>query len=95
MGLWLLAGLCVGWFNGVTQVWTVARLPQSYKGAALFWVVGGALLRWIVTLGMLLMASRQGVWALCLALLGLWVMRWVLILRVNASKSRLVQRFSS
>jgi len=78
---WLLTGGALGILNFVTQRWTVARLHPSAPRRAVAWAVGGALLRWALTAGLLFVALRQGAWPALLAFAGLWLARWGTVCR--------------
>jgi hypothetical protein len=92
--LWLIVGAALGVLSVTTMWWTVARLRPDARPQALVWVLGGAVLRWAVTAGLLFMAVRTGGGAGPLTVVGLWLGRWGTVrwLRLNR-KSRGVVRF--
>jgi hypothetical protein len=80
---WLVLGALVGGVHGWTQHQTVARLRPEVivRGVAL--VVLGAVVRWLLTAGLLLLAVLQSIEASLLALAGMTVVRWTLVLWWN------------
>jgi hypothetical protein len=80
---WLVLGALVGGLHGWTQWWTVARLRPAAVGLGLVSVLAGALLRWLLAAGLLLMAVLEGLAAGLLALAGMTAVRWALVLWWN------------
>ncbi|MEA3397655.1 MAG: hypothetical protein U9R05_09370 [Chloroflexota bacterium] len=85
--VWLIAGALVGWVSILIQVWTVARLCPRTPRRGLGLLIGGMLLRWALIAGLFSVALRQGIVAGLWAFAGLWVARWLGILRIHAGKS--------
>jgi len=77
--LWLFAGLMVGALNALTLWSSVARLRPAAPGRAVAWVLGGALLRLGLAVGVLIAALQRGVLPGLLAFAGLWLARWGIV----------------
>lgn len=77
--LWLLVGVALGLLNTATQWWTVNRLHPDTPGRAVGLTIGGAALRWVLVVALLIVALRQGVQPTLLVFGGLWLGRWVLL----------------
>lgn len=84
--VWLVAGALVGWVSILTQVWIVARLCPRTPRQGLWLLIGGMLLRWLLIAGLLSVALRQGIVTGLLAFAGLWLARWLGILRIHTGK---------
>ncbi len=85
--LWLLLGGVVGWLTILMHVWTVAQLgPHSPSWFALP-LVAGAYVRWGMVVGLFIAALHHDVVALLLAFVGLWLVRRVLLWRLNAGRA--------
>lgn len=82
--LWFAIGGAVGWLTIYLHVWSAARVgphsPPWYAGA----LVAGAYLRWMLVAILFVLALQQSVTATLLAFVGLWLMRWWLLFRLNA-----------
>ena len=87
LALWLLAGGAVGTLNGLTVSWAVARLRPTEPGRAVFFTVGGAMLRWSISAGLLIGALQRGIVPALLAFAGLWLARWCTVYRFNSRAS--------
>jgi len=82
--LWLIGGAVVGVLNVLSLDWSLGRLlhpAASLGGVAL--ILGGAVVRWGIAAGLLLVALQRGIGAALLALGGLWLGRWVMIWRLH------------
>jgi hypothetical protein len=77
IALWLCAGGAVGVLNALNLCWTVARVQSATPAPALTWVLGGALLRWGLTAGLLIAALRHGIVPGLVAFIGLWITHWL------------------
>ena len=73
---WLFTGGAVGVLNGLTLWWTVARLRPGAPRGVVAWALGGAMLRWALTVGLLSSALQRGIVPGLLAFAGLWLVRW-------------------
>lgn len=78
--VWLAAGLAIGLLQVLTQWWTVNRVRPGNHAAVLRWTVLGALVRWVVTAAVLLLALSYSLSAGLLAFGGWWLGRWPLII---------------
>jgi hypothetical protein len=76
IALWLLAGSAVGVLNGLTLLWTVARLRPEAALGALTGVAMGALVRLALVAALLVAALQRGIVPGLLAFAGLWLSRW-------------------
>ncbi len=85
--VWLIAGALVGWVSILIQVWTMPRLRPDALRQRLGGMIGGMLLRWLLIAGLLSVALQQGIVAGLLAFAGLWLARWLGILRIHTGKS--------
>jgi hypothetical protein len=75
--LWFLAGAAVEVLNTLTRKWTVERLDRRRD---LAWVMGGFVLRLVVTSAVLAVGFRHRPAAGIAVLLGYLCSRWVIIL---------------
>jgi hypothetical protein len=73
---WLLTGGAIGALNGLSVRWMVARLRPDTPHRAVAWALGGALLRWGLAVGLLVVALQHGTVPALLAFVGLWLARW-------------------
>lgn len=80
MLVWPALGALVGGLHGWTQQWTVARLRPGATGPGMAWVLVGAVFRWLLAAGLLLMAVLQGSGPALLTLAGMTAARWALVL---------------
>lgn len=76
---WFLLGALVGVVIWFFQRRTVAKLPEKSKKAKRI-VLGGALLRWVLSAALLANALLEGILPGLAAFAGLFVFRWVGIL---------------
>ena len=74
--LWLFVGGAVGTLNALTLWWGVGCIRPEAPHRAVAWALGGALLRWTVVAGVLIVALQQGIVPGLLAFSGLWLARW-------------------
>ncbi|MDY0019272.1 MAG: hypothetical protein RBT47_04645 [Anaerolineae bacterium] len=86
IGVWFVAGLCLGWCHAWMYARSAGMMDPHKPAVALLSIVGGALLRWGMAAVLFFVALRQSVWALLLAFLGLWVMRWIMVFRLCAGE---------
>ncbi len=80
---WLLTGGAIGILNFLTLCWTVAHFRPDAPRHAVAWAVGGALVRWSLAAGLLIIALRHGVLPGLLAFAGLWLGRWGTVYQSN------------
>jgi hypothetical protein len=80
---WLILGALIGGLHGWTQYWTVARLQPGSARLGLASVLAGALLRWLLAAGLLLVAVLEELAAGLLVLAGMTAVRWTLVLWWN------------
>ena len=73
---WLFTGGAVGVLNGLSLLWTVARLRPDAPRRAVTWALGGAMLRWSLAAVLLISALQRGIAPALLAFAGLWLARW-------------------
>jgi hypothetical protein len=85
--VWLALGALVGGVHGWTQQWTVARLHPGAAASGMAWVLAGAVVRWLLAAGLLLMAVLQGIGPALMALAGMIAVRWGLVLWWNRKGS--------
>ena len=80
---WLFIGGATGVLSGLSLWWTVARLhPDASSGAAVL-TMGGAMLRWVLTAGLLIAALQHGIKSGLLAFAGLCLARWGMVCYFN------------
>ncbi len=89
IGVWFIAGLFLGWCYAWMRSRSVEAMDPRSSASALLVIIGGSLLRWGMTVVLFYLALRQSVPALLLAFLGLWIMRWIMVLRLCADKGPL------
>lgn len=88
---WFLAGAVLGAGNGLMQRWTVDRLDAEAAAPALLLVAGGGLLRLLAAGVLLFVALQQGIVAALVAVAGLTLARWALLLAWNREADRAVE----
>ena len=81
---WLFIGGAIGMLNGLSLRWTVARLHPDAPTHAAVLTMGGAMLRWVLTAGLLIAALQHGIKSGLLAFAGLWLVRWGMVYRFNS-----------
>lgn len=83
MLIWFALGLIWGWLSIAFQVWTVKRLDARSAPLTVIWFVGGFVVRlgWIALL--LIFALRQGIGLGLSTFAGIWLARWVMIVRLH------------
>ena len=59
LGSWLFIGGAIGMLNGLSLRWTAARLRPDAPSSAAVLTMGGAMLRWVLTAGLLIAALRH------------------------------------
>jgi len=91
---WLCAGVALGFFNIMTQWWTVQRLHPEAPHYALVLMMGGMMLRWLLAAGLFITALQGGLFPLLMAFAGLWLARWGM-LAMASRQSELILDFSS
>ena len=84
-GLWFVAGSLVNVVNYWMQFQAVNSLHPGTPQVVVRRIVGGAILRWMMTAVLLLAAFNQGVIPGLLTLTGYWIIRLVMIYRWNLS----------
>ncbi len=65
--------------NVLTLRWTMARLRPGAPRRAVAWILGGALLRWSLAVGLLVAALQRGIVLGLMAFAGLWLARWGMV----------------
>lgn len=78
--LWFLAGIAWGALATLTLRWTIGRLDHQAARGVLVLLGLGTLLRLLLAAGVLYAAVRQSILAAGLALTGMLVTRWALLL---------------
>jgi hypothetical protein len=78
--VWLAAGCAVGWLNMLSIRWVVGRLRPEAPAAALVWVTGSALVRWVSVALLLAMSVQHAAASGVLAFIGLGLSRWAVVL---------------
>ena len=82
LGISFAAGVAIGAFYFIALWQTVRRLPQAASPARL--MLGSLIVRMAVALGGFYLITGTGQWdRLALAMLGFWVMRKILTLRLG------------
>lgn len=81
---WALAGAALGWLMIYTQVLTAAFFRPGASTRVVYLVVGGAFFRWILVGILFAFALQHDVTAALFSFCGLWIMRRVLLYRINA-----------
>lgn len=76
---WFVLGAALGRLNAWTQWWTVARLRPDAPRRAVAWILGGAVLRWALSAGLLIAALGHGLVSGLLACAGLGLACWSLV----------------
>ncbi len=79
IALWLCVGMAVGALHALTMWWTVAHLRPESAGRALAGIGSGALIRLAAASSVLVFALRQGIVPGLLVFVGLWFIRWVVV----------------
>ncbi len=80
---WLFIGGAIGTLNGLSLWWTVARLRPNASTDAAVLTMGGAILRWVLTAGLLIAALQHSIASGLLAFTGLWLARWGIVCYFN------------
>lgn len=62
--LWGLAGVALAFFSLKTQAWSVTRIAPTHPGRSMALVVGGAILRWLITGAILVFALSRSLQAM-------------------------------
>lgn len=83
-GLWFLAGGVVGWLTILMHVWTAARVGPNSTRWFVWALLAGAYFRWAIVGALFVWALQYNVTAVLLAFAGLWLMRRLLLFRLNA-----------
>ncbi|HEY66966.1 MAG TPA: hypothetical protein G4N97_01680 [Thermoflexia bacterium] len=76
IALWLFVGGAVGVLNMLTLWHSVIRLRRGSPRRTVAWMLVGGLLRWGLTVGLLVAALQCGIVPCLLAFIGLWLVRW-------------------
>jgi hypothetical protein len=87
---WFLLGCLIGLVIWLSQRRTVAKLPEKSKAAKRI-VLGGALLRWVLSAALLANALLEGIFPGLAAFAGLFIFRWVGILSLRLMPIKLEQ----
>ncbi|HCU58164.1 MAG TPA: hypothetical protein DF984_08100 [Anaerolineaceae bacterium] len=62
--LWGLAGIALAFFSLKTQTWSVTRITPTHPGRSMALVVGGAILRWLITGAIFVLALSRSIQAM-------------------------------
>ncbi|MBG0783903.1 MAG: hypothetical protein H0S79_02255 [Anaerolineaceae bacterium] len=62
--LWGLTGIALAFFSLKTQAWSVALISPKHQGRSVALVVGGAILRWLITAAIFVLALSRSLLAL-------------------------------
>ena len=84
MWIWFGLGIGLGGLIGLTQWWTVERVEAKRPFYTLILVIVGFVGRWLLTAVLLLQAIWQGVASVAALLVGLGLVRWMLLARLNS-----------
>ncbi len=74
--LWVAAGGVLGLAHTALLIRTVARLRPAGNRSVWYWVLRDYLARYLLVVGVLLLAFRQGAGAGVCVVVGLWLARW-------------------
>jgi hypothetical protein len=66
MVLWGFAGIALAYLSIKTQTWSVIRVSPTHPGRSMALVIGGAILRWLITGALLVLALSNSLWAMLL-----------------------------
>ena len=77
--LWGLAGVSLAFLLLLTQTWSVRIVSPDYPKRSTAIVIGGAILRWLITGLMLLLALSNSLWAMLVSFAGFMITRTLLI----------------
>jgi hypothetical protein len=80
---WLFTGGAIGVLSGLTLWWTVARLRPDASSYVVVLVLGGMILRWSLSAGLLVAALQHGIVPGLLAFAGLLLARWGMVYWFN------------
>ena len=80
---WPFIGGAIGMLNGLSLWWTVARLHPDAPSHAAVLTMGGAMLRWVLTAGLLIAALQHSIASGLLAFAGLCLARWGMVCHFN------------
>jgi hypothetical protein len=83
IAVWFVLGGMLGALNVWSQWWTIIHLHPAAPSAAMRLVIGGAVLRWSMVVGLLVAALRQSSVAGLLAFGGWWLARWIAVIWLN------------
>ena len=80
---WLFTGGAIGVLHGLTLWWTVGRLRPGVPSSAVILTMGGIMLRWSLTAGLLVATLQHGILPCLLTFTGLLVARWGIVCWFN------------
>jgi hypothetical protein len=84
---WLLAGAGVGLFNMLLLVKSVRMMKPEMPSGSVGLVVMGFVIRYVLSLAMLVVAVLRGVGPLLAVGLGLWMARWLGVFVVQKGRT--------
>lgn len=77
--LWGLAGVSLAFLLLLTQTWSVQIVSPDHPKRSTAIVIGGAILRWLITGVVLLLALSNSLWAMLVTFTGFIITRTLLI----------------
>lgn len=94
MVLWVIPGAVLGILSTLSQWWTVAHLHPNAPLQSVTGIIGGTIIRLVLTGGLLVVALQQGVVAGLAAFAGWWLARTIM-LRFLTARPALFDRFDT
>ena len=82
---WLILGCALGYFQTISQARTVSSLGEETLLRSVVRMLAGATLRLLLAGILLFMALKDGLLSGLLAFSGIFIMRWVVLIRQNRS----------
>jgi hypothetical protein len=79
MFLWGLAGAGLAFLSIKSQTWSVIHVSPDHPGRSMTLVVGGAIVRWLVTAVVLVLALSSSFWAMLLTFIVFIISRTLFI----------------
>ena len=81
---WLFTGGAIGVLNGLSLWWTVSRLRPNAPSHAAVLAMAGAILRWGLAAGVLIVALQHSIASGLLTFAGLRLARWGMVCWFNS-----------